>query len=171
MNLDELKFWFRSWHVGMSRIFCDHSDDLWELQQVRRTWTHWLTRQYVTEAPSHFNAAESASHVDLMKSEDVHLLWSVFLWPWAMLLQTPAQRLLDNHHKLLFHLTESTLKAVLLMWKHTWALAPETIKTLTLQKLPIQNLLYRDNRAALKNDAQAQSRLWYATTISTAYTW
>jgi hypothetical protein len=28
VNLDELKFWFRSWHVGMSRVFCDHSDDL-----------------------------------------------------------------------------------------------------------------------------------------------
>lgn len=75
---DELKFWFRSWHVGMSRVFCDHSDDLWELQQVRRTWTHWLTRQYATEALSHFNAAESASHVDLMKSEDVHLLLICF---------------------------------------------------------------------------------------------
>jgi hypothetical protein len=45
------------------------------------------------------------------------------------------------------------------MWKYTWALAPETIKTLTLQKLPKQNSLYRDNRAALKNDVQAQSRL------------
>jgi hypothetical protein len=121
---DELKFWFRSWHVGTSRVFCDHSDEIWELQQVRRTWTHWLTRQYAAEALSHFNAAESASHIDLMKSEDVHLLLICF--PVTLshaATNSYTERLLDNHHKPLFHLTEATLKAVLLMWKHTWALS------------------------------------------------
>jgi hypothetical protein len=114
VNLDELKFWFRSWHVGMSRVFCDHSDDLWELQQVRRrTWTHWLTRQYTTEALSHFNAAESASHVDrsyeIRRCSLTFDLFSCDLEPCCY--KTPAQRLLENHHKLLFHLTEATLKS------------------------------------------------------------